>query len=77
MNFNLTRGMSAQELRIVRTLETEGATTLAQLLTALPEVDMRKPRTRAASLSRSLKRLRERGVVERMGRRKFVLRTAG
>jgi hypothetical protein len=50
MDFNATRGMSAQELRIVRTLEREGAKTLAQLLTALPPADMRTPRTQAASL---------------------------
>jgi hypothetical protein len=77
MDFNATRGMSAQELRIVRTLEREGAKSLAQLLTALPEADTRKPRTQAASLSRSLMRLRQRGVVERAGRRRFVLRTNG
>jgi hypothetical protein len=76
MDFNATRGMSAQELRIVRTLEREGAKTLAQLLTALPAADTRTPRTQAASLSRSLRRLTVRGVVERDGRG-YALRTNG
>ena len=76
MDFNATRGMSAQELRIVRTLEREGAKTLAQLLTALPAADTRTPRTQAASLSRSLLRLAVRGVVERDGLR-YVMRTNG
>lgn len=68
MDFDATRGMSAQELRIVRTLEREGAQTLRQLLTVLPAGDTRTPRTQAASLSRSLRRLAVRGVVERGGR---------
>jgi len=69
--------MSAQERRIIRTLEREGAKTLAELLTALPAADTRTPRTRAASLSRSLRRLAVRGVVERRDRLRYALRTNG
>jgi hypothetical protein len=74
---NATRGMSAQERRIIGTLEREGAKTLAELLTALPAADTRTPRTQAASLSRSLRRLAVRGVVERRDRLRFALRTNG
>jgi hypothetical protein len=74
---NATLGMSAQERKIIRTLEREGAKTLAELLSALPAADTRTPRTQAASLSRSLRRLAVRGVVERRDRLRFALRTNG
>jgi arginine repressor len=69
--------MSAQERRIIRTLEREGAKTLAELLTALPAADTRTRRTQAASLSRSLRRLSVRGVVERRDRLRYAMRTNG
>jgi Fe2+ or Zn2+ uptake regulation protein len=54
--------MSWQERWVLRALASESLT-LAELRSMLPEHDARAPRVQSASLSRSLKRLAERGLV--------------
>jgi DNA-binding HxlR family transcriptional regulator len=68
MDFNDTKWMSSQERRIMRALEQQGAKTQRELRLTLPPTDQRTPQVQAASLSRSLRRLMARGLVERYGK---------
>jgi hypothetical protein len=75
VNFENTRWLSSQERMIMRALE-QGAMTLGQLRLTLPAADQRKPRVQAASLSRSLRRLVGRRLVESVNR-KYARKTLG
>ena len=57
-------GISWQQRWLLKRLEQPQS--LAQLQRALPDHDQRTPSVRSASLSRSLKRLRERGLVTKI-----------
>lgn len=76
MNLHDRKWMSAQELRIMRVLEQQGAKSQRELRLMIPPTDQRTPQVLAASVSRSLRRLMDRGLVERY-RRRYVLRTPG
>ena len=67
MNFN-AKWLSSQERKIMRVLEAEGHKTQRELRLMLPSGDSRTEAVQAASLSRSLRRLIARGLLERYGR---------
>lgn len=75
MNFHDTKWLSAQEWRLLRALEA-GPRSQRQLRLALPPTDARSTAVQASSLSRSLRRLIIRGLIERDGKR-YEKRTNG